>query len=51
MIENQQPVRVRFAPSPNRTVFIWAVVRTALYNYLLAKKTGGTLYSSNRRYR
>lgn len=35
-----QPVRVRFAPSPTGSLHIGGV-RTALYNYLLAKKTGG----------
>jgi glutamyl-tRNA synthetase len=33
-------VRVRFAPSPTGTLHIGGV-RTALYNYLLAKKYGG----------
>ena len=33
--------RVRFAPSPTGPLHIGGV-RTALYNYLLAKKTGGT---------
>ena len=33
-------VRVRFAPSPTGPLHIGGV-RTALYNYLLAKKTGG----------
>ncbi|TAG54793.1 MAG: glutamate--tRNA ligase [Cytophagales bacterium] len=36
------PVRVRFAPSPTGPLHIGGV-RTALYNYLLAKKTGGTM--------
>lgn len=35
------PVRVRFAPSPTGALHIGGV-RTALYNYLLALKTGGT---------
>jgi glutamyl-tRNA synthetase len=35
------PVRVRFAPSPTGSLHIGGV-RTALYNYLLAKQTGGT---------
>lgn len=35
-----QPVRVRFAPSPTGALHIGGV-RTALYNYLLARKTGG----------
>lgn len=34
------PVRVRFAPSPTGPLHIGGV-RTALYNYLLARKTGG----------
>jgi glutamyl-tRNA synthetase len=36
-----EPVRVRFAPSPTGPLHIGGV-RTALYNYLFAKKTGGT---------
>ncbi len=36
------PVRVRFAPSPTGPLHIGGV-RTALYNYLLARKTGGTM--------
>ena len=36
-----QKVRVRFAPSPTGPLHIGGV-RTALYNYLLARKTGGT---------
>jgi glutamyl-tRNA synthetase len=35
------PVRVRFAPSPTGHTHIGGG-RTALYNYLLARKTGGT---------
>ncbi|MBN3580970.1 glutamate--tRNA ligase [Algoriphagus aestuarii] len=35
-----QEVRVRFAPSPTGPLHIGGV-RTALYNYLFAKKTGG----------
>ena len=35
------PVRVRFAPSPTGFLHIGGL-RTALYNWLLAKKTGGT---------
>lgn len=35
-----QPVRVRFAPSPTGHLHLGGA-RTALYNYLLAKKTGG----------
>lgn len=36
-----QKVRVRFAPSPTGPLHIGGV-RTALYNYLFAKKNGGT---------
>ena len=36
-----QKIRVRFAPSPTGSLHIGGV-RTALYNYLLAKKLGGT---------
>lgn len=36
----QQPVRVRFAPSPTGHLHLGGL-RTALFNYLLAKKTGG----------
>jgi glutamyl-tRNA synthetase len=35
-------VRVRFAPSPTGGLHIGGV-RTALYNYLLAKKLGGKM--------
>ena len=34
------PVRVRFAPSPTGHMHLGSA-RTALYNYLLARKTGG----------
>ncbi|KAI8329454.1 glutamyl-tRNA synthetase [Chlamydoabsidia padenii] len=34
------PVRVRFAPSPTGQLHLGGL-RTALYNYILAKKTGG----------
>jgi glutamyl-tRNA synthetase len=34
------PARVRFAPSPTGQLHLGGL-RTALYNYLLAKKTGG----------
>ena len=37
-----KPVRVRFAPSPTGALHIGGV-RTALYNYLLARQTGGTM--------
>ena len=39
---SQQKVRVRFAPSPTGPLHIGGV-RTALYNYLFAKKHGGDL--------
>lgn len=38
---SERPVRVRFAPSPTGPLHIGGV-RTALYNYLFAKKNGGT---------
>lgn len=38
----ESPVRVRFAPSPTGPLHIGGV-RTALYNYLLARKTAGTM--------
>lgn len=37
-----QKIRVRFAPSPTGPLHIGGV-RTALYNYLFAKKQGGTM--------
>ena len=37
---NERKVRVRFAPSPTGPLHIGGV-RTALYNYLYAKKHGG----------
>ena len=36
----QPPMRVRFAPSPTGYLHLGGL-RTALFNYLLAKKTGG----------
>jgi glutamyl-tRNA synthetase len=39
---SNRPVRVRFAPSPTGPLHIGGV-RTALYNYLLARKLGGTM--------
>lgn len=41
MSDEMKPVRVRFAPSPTGRLHLGGG-RTALYNYLLAKKTGGT---------
>ncbi|MBT3190823.1 MAG: glutamate--tRNA ligase [Anaerolineae bacterium] len=38
--KNQTPVRVRFAPSPTGRTHLGSG-RTALYNYLLARQTGG----------
>ncbi len=40
-IMSQKPVRVRFAPSPTGPLHMGGV-RTALYNYLFAKKNNGT---------
>lgn len=40
MTESSKPVRVRFAPSPTGHTHLGSG-RTALYNYLLARKTGG----------
>lgn len=37
----QQPVKVRFAPSPTGYLHVGGL-RTALYNYLFARKHGGT---------
>ena len=39
-MSNQKPVRVRFAPSPTGRTHIGSG-RTALYNYLFARQTGG----------
>lgn len=39
---NNSSVRVRFAPSPTGALHIGGL-RTALYNYLLARQTGGTM--------
>ncbi len=41
MVKKIMPVRVRFAPSPTGRTHIGSG-RTALYNYLLARQTGGT---------
>lgn len=40
MEKNKRPVRVRFAPSPTGRTHLGSG-RTALYNYLLARQTGG----------
>jgi len=39
-MSTMDPVRVRFAPSPTGTLHVGGA-RTALFNWLLAKKTGG----------
>jgi len=39
---SNRTIRVRFAPSPTGALHIGGV-RTALYNYLLARQTGGTM--------
>ncbi|MDP3184978.1 MAG: glutamate--tRNA ligase family protein, partial [Anaerolineales bacterium] len=41
MSETMKPVRVRFAPSPTGRMHLGSA-RTALYDYLLARRTGGT---------
>jgi len=41
MTESSKPARVRFAPSPTGRTHLGSG-RTALYNYLLARQTGGT---------
>ena len=40
MSDSLKPVRVRFAPSPTGSTHLGSG-RTALYNYLLARQTGG----------
>ena len=40
MAESSKPARVRMAPSPTGSFHLGSA-RTALYNYLLARKTGG----------
>jgi len=40
MDQQNAPVRVRFAPSPTGHMHLGSA-RTALYDYLIAKKTGG----------
>lgn len=37
----EAPVRVRYAPSPTGKLHLGGL-RTALYNFLLARQTGGT---------
>ena len=41
-MENNEDTRVRFAPSPTGQLHVGSL-RTALYNYLFAKKTGGKM--------
>jgi glutamyl-tRNA synthetase len=43
MEQETKPVRVRFAPSPTGYLHVGGA-RTAIYNYLFAKATGGTFY-------
>ena len=40
MTDELKPARVRFAPSPTGRLHLGGA-RTALYDYLIAKKTGG----------
>ncbi|KAJ1429333.1 hypothetical protein B484DRAFT_61025, partial [Ochromonadaceae sp. CCMP2298] len=40
-LQMSDPVRVRFAPSPTGSLHVGGA-RTALFNWLLAKKTGGS---------
>jgi len=42
-VQETKPVRVRFAPSPTGYLHVGGA-RTAIYNYLFAKATGGTFY-------
>jgi glutamyl-tRNA synthetase len=54
MAASMKPVRVRFAPSPTGHMHLGSA-RTALYDYLIARKTGGTFIlriedSDRRRY-
>lgn len=42
MTQNNKEIRVRFAPSPTGPLHIGGV-RTALYNYLFAKRNGGKM--------
>jgi glutamyl-tRNA synthetase len=43
MTQEKKQVRVRFAPSPTGYLHVGGA-RTAIYNYLFAKATGGTFY-------
>jgi len=43
-------IRVRFAPSPTGHLHV-GNARTAIFNYLFAKSTGGTFYFENRGHR
>jgi len=43
MATSKQPARVRFAPSPTGLTHLGSA-RTALYNFLLAKQTGGKFF-------
>ena len=40
-LDYAQPLRLRFAPSPTGMLHVGGA-RTALFNYLLARKTGGS---------
>ncbi|GBU26236.1 glutamyl-tRNA synthetase [Fibrobacteria bacterium R8-3-H12] len=42
-MQETKPVRVRFAPSPTGYLHVGGA-RTAIYNYLFARATGGTFY-------
>jgi len=42
-VQETKPVRVRFAPSPTGYLHVGGA-RTAIYNYLFAKATGGIFY-------
>ncbi len=41
VVDTMEPVRVRFAPSPTGSLHVGGA-RTALFNWLLARKTNGT---------
>jgi glutamyl-tRNA synthetase len=40
-LHGEKPMRTRFAPSPTGTLHLGSL-RTALFNYVLAKATGGS---------